>query len=31
MGRAGEPAEVAAVVAFLASRDAGYLNGVTFP
>ncbi|WP_338145880.1 SDR family oxidoreductase [Streptomyces scabichelini] len=31
MGRPGEPAEVAAVVAFLASRDAAYLNGVHIP
>jgi meso-butanediol dehydrogenase / (S,S)-butanediol dehydrogenase / diacetyl reductase len=31
MGRPGEPAEVAAVAAFLASRDAGYLNGVHIP
>jgi meso-butanediol dehydrogenase/(S,S)-butanediol dehydrogenase/diacetyl reductase len=31
MGRPGEPAEVAAVVAFLAGRDAGYLNGVHIP
>ncbi|MFI6084332.1 SDR family NAD(P)-dependent oxidoreductase [Streptomyces sp. NPDC051217] len=27
MGRAGEPAEVAAVIAFLAGADAGYMNG----
>jgi NAD(P)-dependent dehydrogenase (short-subunit alcohol dehydrogenase family) len=31
MGRPGEPAEVAAVVAFLAGPDAGYLNGVHIP
>jgi meso-butanediol dehydrogenase / (S,S)-butanediol dehydrogenase / diacetyl reductase len=31
MGRPGEPAEVAAAVAFLASQDAGYLNGVHLP
>ncbi|MGW0649208.1 SDR family NAD(P)-dependent oxidoreductase [Streptomyces umbrinus] len=31
MGRPGEPAEVAAVVAFLAGHDAGYLNGVHIP
>jgi meso-butanediol dehydrogenase/(S,S)-butanediol dehydrogenase/diacetyl reductase len=31
MGRPGEPAEVAAVVAFLTSADAGYLNGVHIP
>lgn len=31
MGRAGEPAEVAAVIAFLAGPDAGYLNGVHIP
>jgi meso-butanediol dehydrogenase / (S,S)-butanediol dehydrogenase / diacetyl reductase len=28
MGRPGEPGEVAAVIAFLAGPDAGYLNGV---
>jgi meso-butanediol dehydrogenase/(S,S)-butanediol dehydrogenase/diacetyl reductase len=31
MGRAGQPAEVAAVVAFLAGPDAGFLNGVHIP
>ncbi|MEV6113904.1 SDR family oxidoreductase [Streptomyces sp. NPDC052109] len=31
MGRPGESAEVAAVIAFLAGRDAGYLNGVHIP
>ncbi|MFE9687374.1 SDR family NAD(P)-dependent oxidoreductase [Streptomyces sp. NPDC006285] len=31
MGRPGEPAEVAAVVAFLAGSDAGFLNGVHIP
>lgn len=31
MGRPGEPAEVAAAVAFLAGPDAGYLNGVHLP
>lgn len=31
MGRPGEPIEVAAVIAFLASRDASYLNGVHIP
>ncbi len=31
MGRPGEPAEVAAVVAFLAGPDAGFLNGVHIP
>ncbi|MFF1689585.1 MULTISPECIES: SDR family NAD(P)-dependent oxidoreductase [unclassified Streptomyces] len=31
MGRPAEPAEVAAVIAFLAGRDAGYVNGVHLP
>ncbi|MBF9066433.1 SDR family NAD(P)-dependent oxidoreductase [Streptacidiphilus fuscans] len=31
MGRAGEPAEVAAVIAFLAGPDAAYLNGAHIP
>ncbi|MEZ0113903.1 meso-butanediol dehydrogenase/(S,S)-butanediol dehydrogenase/diacetyl reductase [Catenulispora sp. EB89] len=31
MGRAGEPAEVAGVIAFLAGPDAAYLNGVHIP
>jgi meso-butanediol dehydrogenase / (S,S)-butanediol dehydrogenase / diacetyl reductase len=31
MGRPGEPDEVAAVIAFLAGPDAGYLNGVHIP
>jgi len=31
MGRAGEPAEVAAVIVFLAGPDAAYLNGVHIP
>ena len=31
MGRPGEPAEVAAVIAFLAGPDAAYLNGVHIP
>lgn len=29
MGRTGDPAEVAATVAFLASQDAGYITGAT--
>ncbi len=31
LGRVGEPAEVAAAVAFLASRDAGWITGHTLP
>ncbi len=31
MGRPGQPAEVAAVIAFLAGPDAGYLNGAHIP
>ncbi|MEV6107764.1 SDR family NAD(P)-dependent oxidoreductase [Streptomyces sp. NPDC051940] len=31
MGRVGEPEDVAAAVAFLASRDAGWITGVTLP
>jgi meso-butanediol dehydrogenase/(S,S)-butanediol dehydrogenase/diacetyl reductase len=31
MGRAAEPREVAAVVAFLASEDASFVNGVNLP
>jgi meso-butanediol dehydrogenase/(S,S)-butanediol dehydrogenase/diacetyl reductase len=31
MGRPAEPAEIAAVIAFLAGPDAGYLNGVHIP
>ena len=31
LGRPAEPAEVAAVIAFLAGPDAGYLNGVHIP
>lgn len=30
-GRAAQPAEVAAVIAFLASADAGFVNGVVLP
>ena len=31
MGRAATPAEIAAVVAFLASKDASFVNGVVLP
>jgi meso-butanediol dehydrogenase/(S,S)-butanediol dehydrogenase/diacetyl reductase len=31
LGRGAEPAEVAAVIAFLASADAGFVNGVNLP
>lgn len=31
MGRAAEPSEVAAVIAFLASEDASFVNGVNLP
>ncbi|MFD5552391.1 SDR family NAD(P)-dependent oxidoreductase [Streptomyces sp. NPDC127068] len=31
LGRVGEPADVAAAVAFLASADAGWITGVTLP
>lgn len=31
MGRAAEPAEIAAAIAFLASDDAGFVNGVVLP
>jgi meso-butanediol dehydrogenase/(S,S)-butanediol dehydrogenase/diacetyl reductase len=31
MGRAAEPAEVAAAIAFLASADASFINGVNLP
>lgn len=31
VGRFGEPGDVAAAVAFLASADAGFVNGVTIP
>ena len=31
MGRGAQPAEVAAVIAFLASEDAGYVTGVNLP
>lgn len=31
MGRPGQPAEVAAVVAFLAGQDAGFVNGAHIP
>lgn len=31
LGRAATPAEIAAAVAFLASEDAGFVNGVILP
>lgn len=31
MGRAAEPEEIASVIAFLASADAGFVNGVVLP
>ncbi|MFD7294782.1 SDR family NAD(P)-dependent oxidoreductase [Streptomyces sp. NPDC059897] len=31
LGRVGEPSDIAAAVAFLASRDAAWVTGVTFP
>ena len=31
LGRAAQPAEIAGVVAFLASDDAGMVTGVTIP
>jgi NAD(P)-dependent dehydrogenase (short-subunit alcohol dehydrogenase family) len=31
LGRVGEPADIAAAVAFLASRDASWITGVTLP
>ncbi|MBT2491749.1 SDR family oxidoreductase [Streptomyces sp. ISL-96] len=31
LGRVGEPQDIAAAVAFLASRDAGWITGVTLP
>ncbi|OEJ39453.1 oxidoreductase [Streptomyces agglomeratus] len=31
LGRVGEPEDIAAAVAFLASRDAGWITGVTLP
>ena len=31
LGRPAEPADIAAVVAFLASEDAGFVNGVNLP
>jgi NAD(P)-dependent dehydrogenase (short-subunit alcohol dehydrogenase family) len=31
LGRVGEPAEIAAAIAFLASDDASWITGVTLP
>ncbi|NGO67506.1 glucose 1-dehydrogenase [Streptomyces boncukensis] len=31
LGRVGEPGDIAAAIAFLASRDAGWITGVTLP
>jgi meso-butanediol dehydrogenase/(S,S)-butanediol dehydrogenase/diacetyl reductase len=31
LGRGAEPADIAAVVAFLASEDARFVNGVNLP
>jgi NAD(P)-dependent dehydrogenase (short-subunit alcohol dehydrogenase family) len=31
LGRVGEPEDIAAAIAFLASADAGWITGITLP